>query len=249
MNDMVRKTPAMNLSEFITTFMNDPNITADKLDAVLRMRRELLAEEQRELFHEAFAAMQAEIPQVRKDGVVELRKDGKTFGHYKFARWEDMDKVLRPILVRHGFSLRFNNVSNDGKLVVRAFLMRGGFEVFADSPPLPPDTGPGRNSLQAAGSAASYGKRYAAESVLNIVRQGEDNDGIGAEETLTKGEVNFLSDLIKKTKSDLAKFYAAMAPYTDRLDGIRRRDYNACVNALNTKLRKGTENGNQRQTG
>jgi hypothetical protein len=39
------------------------------------------------------------------------------------------------------------------------------------------DTGPGRNQNQAMGSTLSYGKRYTAEMLLNIVREGEDTDG------------------------------------------------------------------------
>lgn len=99
----------------------------------------LLAEEHREAFDTAFAAMAAELPQVRKDGTVELVEGGKKLGIVKFARWEDMDRVLRPIMGRYGFAFTFTTVPGDsGKLLIRGELVRQGYSCVAEIP-LPPD--------------------------------------------------------------------------------------------------------------
>ena len=42
------------------------------------------------------------------------------------------------------------------------------------------DTTGSKNATQGAGSAASYGKRHSAKAVLNLIEEGEDNDGKGA---------------------------------------------------------------------
>jgi hypothetical protein len=44
---------------------------------------------------------------------------------------------------------------------------------------LPADVGKGRNDVQAIGSSVSYGKRYAAMAMLNLITRGlaEDDDG------------------------------------------------------------------------
>jgi hypothetical protein len=53
-------------------------------------------------------------------------------------------------------------------------------------------SGTGRNELQARGGTLAYGKRYTAEMLLNIVREGDDTDGqsgpkgFGAGETVGK---------------------------------------------------------------
>src|SRR5262249_20316019 len=146
MNQLVKTAPAHSLAEFMQGVLRDPNVPVDKLDALWRMRKELLAEEHREAFDAAFASMQAELPQVRKDGTIDLTtKDGKRHGLVKFAKWEDMDKVIRPILAKYGFALRFDNVYEEGMLVVVAYLSREGHTVHGRSPRLPLDLGPGRN--------------------------------------------------------------------------------------------------------
>jgi hypothetical protein len=250
MNDVVTRepSPAQRLAEVMAKFMLDPSITADKLEAVLKMRRELIAEEQKEAFQAAFARMQADLPQVPKNGVVELvSKTGQVFGRYNFAKWEDMDAVLRPILTQHGFALTFRSEDKDGRLQVTGELMHSGFSMIC-SINLPPDLGPGRNALQAVGSALSYGKRYVTELLCNIVRKGDDDDANSAtDHVITKGEANQMADMLKKSKSDLKKFLSTMVPYAASLEEIRASDYVRCVNAINLKLsRKGADNGNKR---
>ncbi len=42
---------------------------------------------------------------------------------------------------------------------------------------LPADTGPGRNAIQARGSAKSYLERYTATAILGLAAQDADKDG------------------------------------------------------------------------
>jgi hypothetical protein len=106
---------------------------------------------------------------------------------------------------------------------------------------LPPDVGPGRNSLQAVGSAISYGKRYTAEMLLNIVRRGEDTDGYGAVENnapITDTQAKHLAKLIKDTKTDTAKFLEWSKTGADKLADIPAREFVRLLNALNDKKQK-----------
>jgi hypothetical protein len=239
MNEVARANPvapAQSFGEFLTRFATDPNITSDKLETLLKMRRELLGDEQREAYHLAYSQLSGEMPQVKKEGVVELmNKDGKRFGRYSFARWEDMDRVLRPLLAKHGFALSFSTEERDGnRLTVIGELMHAGGYSKTARMTLPPDTGPGRNSLQAVGSALSYGKRYVAEQLLNIVRQGEDDDGNTAlDRTVTADQVAELAMLVDATKSDMAKFLKFAG--AESLQAITQRSYTSLVNALKQK--------------
>jgi hypothetical protein len=242
MNELVKPAPAQALAEFMQGVLRDPNVPADKLDALWRMRKELLAEEHREAYDSAFAAMHAELPQVRKDGKIELTKDGKKLGLIPFARWEDMDKIIRPILAKYGFALHFTTVESAGKLLIRGELTREGHSRTADIP-LPPDVGPGRNALQAVGSALSYGKRYATEMLLNIVRCGEDDDGNTAVNAgpISAAQEKQLADLIKKTKTDLKKFLEWTKTGVEALKDIPAREHVRLLNALNEKDRRQAE--------
>ena len=42
------------------------------------------------------------------------------------------------------------------------------------------DTSGSKNATQGAGSSASYGKRHTYKAMLNIIEDGEDNDGAGS---------------------------------------------------------------------
>lgn len=242
MNDVVvKRAPAQDLAEFMQGVLRSPDVAPDKLEMLWRMRKELLAEEHREAFDQAFALMAAEMPQVRRDGTVELTRDGKKLGLIKFARWEDMDRVIRPIMGKYGFALTYTTVEREKGLLIRGELMREGHSRMAEIP-LPPDVGPGRNSLQAVGSAISYGKRYLAEMLLNIVRCGEDDDGHAAfEQPISAELVKQLADLVAQSNTDLNKFLKWSKTGAASLADIKQRDYVRLVNALNDKVRKATK--------
>src|SRR5215475_11691925 len=205
-NELVKQAPAHSLAEFMQGVLRDPNVPADKLEALWRMRKELLHEEQREEYDAALSLLQGELKQVTKNGLIDL--SGK--GLIKYARWEDIDTHIRPLIAKYGFDLTFTVINrDDNKIVVRATLTRNGHSRCSDSPALPADIGPGRNGLQAAGSATSYGKRYAAEALLNIVRRGEDDDGTAAarnDAPISAEQAAQLSALVKELNETEKRF-------------------------------------------
>ena len=107
MNDIIERptsAPAQAFGTFLMQALSNPEIPADKLQIMLQMRREVLHDQAKEAYQEAFAAFSAEMPAVERDGMVEL---GEGKGRYPFTTYEQMDKILRPLLVKHGFSLQF----------------------------------------------------------------------------------------------------------------------------------------------
>lgn len=172
-----------SLLSALVQMARDPKVDVAKLDALLKLRAEEEKREAERAAIEAFAEMSAAMPRVTKRGAIDLGR-GKPI---PFAKWEDMDKVIRPLLARHGFTLSFDSEAIEGGLLVRGELMHRAGHVRRASMPLPFDTGPGRNSLQARGSTLAYGKRYCAEMLLNIVREGDDDDGV-------KGGTRFITD-------------------------------------------------------
>jgi len=51
-----------------------------------------------------------------------------------------------------------------------------------------PDTGPGRNAIQARGSAKTYLERYTATAILGLAPEDEDTDGVTPAQALTMTE-------------------------------------------------------------
>lgn len=230
--------PAQSFGEALMAMVRNPEITADKMEAVMRMRREVLADEAREAFQSHFAAFSAELPQVERDGTVALVKEGREIGRYAFTTIEQMDTILRPLLAKHGFALSFSSRDDKDLVVVTGELTGWGWSK-SSTYSLPPDTGPGRNALQARGSSRRYAKRYITDDLCNVVRKGKDDDGKGAMEALIDArQIAALDKLLKQTNTEEATFLKIMVTGCEALADIRQRDYPRLELALRDKLKK-----------
>jgi hypothetical protein len=233
-----RAAPAETFAAVLMQMLANPDIPADKMEVVMRMRREVLGDQAREAFMEHFAALSAEMPQVERDGTVELVKDGKVMGRYSFTTIENMDVILRPLLAKHGFAISFASVDNKESITITGTLSGWGWE-RTSTYTLPPDAGPGRNQLQARGSSRRYAKRYIVDDLCNVVRKGKDDDARGAMEALIDAtQIKELVGLLKATASDEANFLKMMVSGVESLQDIRQRDFPRLVMALRERQQK-----------
>lgn len=221
----------------IVRMASDSSIDVAKLQALLEMQQRLEARQAEAAFNAAHARVVAAMPRVPKNGVVNL---GTGKGSYNFARWEDVDSLLRPLMQAEGFSLTFDSQYRDGGgAVVIATLLHAGGHSRQASIPLALDTGAGRNNLQAMGSTLSYGKRYLAEMLFNIVREGADDDGrSGGKQYLSSAQQSELLDLVAATSTDLDRFFSAMKIDAQTVAEIDTDDLPRLMNALRIKQQK-----------
>lgn len=232
-----RPTPAQGFGDSLMEILADKNITADKLQIVLQMQREILADRRREAFQTAFVGMAAELPQVEKRGLVKLEKDGRELGRYAFAKWEDMDDAIRPILNKWGFALSFSEepAPKGGVILVGELMHKDGHSKMARRA-MAADRGPGRNDAQAEGSAISYCKRYLAEELCNVVRKGVDDDATSVgNQTITPEQMGQLTRLFEETKTSVEYFLHLMLTDVSELEDVPQRDFDRLVSALEQK--------------
>jgi hypothetical protein len=218
----------------IISLAKDSSVDVAKLDALLKMQAQMEDRQAKQEFTEAYTRMSEKLPRVKKNGTIDLGK-GREIA---FARWEDMDKVVRPIYTAEGFTLSFDTRSREGGglVVVGELLHRSGHSKTAEIP-LPLDVGPGRNNLQAVGSTLSYGKRYCAEMLLNIVREGDDDDGNkGGMAFITAEEADELRLLMEETKTEEPRFCAIFN--IAHLGEMQEANLTAAKNLLLTKKKK-----------
>ena len=224
----------------IVGMAKDPAVNIPALQALMAMQERLEERAAKREFIAAFARLSADLPRVKKGGTIPLvTKDGKDKGSIAFAKWEDMDKVIRPLMVREGFTLSFDSVvrpGDGGGLIVTGTLMHRDGHTRTASMPLPLDTGPGRNNLQAGGSTLSYGKRYCAEMLLNIVREGEDDDDkLGGTKFVTTEQAVEIRKYLEGTKTDEEPFlrdYFEVA----HVENLTADNYTVARNMLLAKL-------------
>lgn len=159
----------------------DSAVDVEKLERLIAMQERILAHNAKAAFEAAFSAMQPEIPEIDERGRIVV--DGSLRSTY--AKNEDIQTVLKPILAKHGFSLAFETLwPEKGVEVIGTLSHREGhsrrsmFKAGAD-------TSGSKNAIQALASTVSYGHRYTTIDLLNIVsrepRAGADDDATSSE--------------------------------------------------------------------
>jgi len=175
------------------------SIDADKIGKLMELQSAWEDRDAKRQFNEALAAFQSSMPPVFKG------RDGPR-GNYKFAAYEDIMKIARPVLRENGLAVSFLQEETEFTLTVRCRVshIAGHSE---ETPFTLPKDGPikskeGNNvtsQAQAQGSANSYAKRYCLCNALDIVVTGEDDDGANAlTEYVTKEQVDTLAELLAK---------------------------------------------------
>lgn len=162
----------------------DPSIDAGKMEALVKLVNSQQDRDREIEFNRDLNAAMMQMPVITKEGVIKIpAKDGKperTQG--RFARFEDIDRVCRPILQRFNLAVRFEVGEAGGTISVRPIISHAnGHTERGEAMKLPLDTSGAKNNTQGAGSAVTYGKRYTYCAILNIITEGIDDDGRGNE--------------------------------------------------------------------
>jgi len=248
MGEIVSTDPAapVSLLNIIAEASRNPDTNIANLQALLQMQREVMADQAKIAYTRALWRLKKDMPQIPKNGVIDLGSKGKI----KFSRWEDMADIIQPLMDREGFTISFDTEERSreggGSVVIGTLTHIDGHSKTARFS-LPLDSGPGRNSLQAAGSTLSYGKRYVTELLLNIVRRGEDDDAHTAGiRYITVDQKNELIALMQETKTDTKAYLRHLG--VNSLDEIEQKHATAALNALLAKQAK-MRAGNEGNTG
>lgn len=174
-------TQSVTLLSHIIAASANPEVDANKMEQMANLALRLQDRERETQYAQDFAAAVMEMPRISKRNEIIIPgkegKPGRVQG--KFASWENIDAVIRPILARHNLVLTFRiGQAEAGAVAVTPVLTHtSGYREVGDPMRVPADTSGSKNAAQAVGSSSQYGKRYAACAILNIVTEGEDRDG------------------------------------------------------------------------
>lgn len=188
-----RTEPDNLMGALINAAMN-PDIDADKMERMLAMYERMEARKAKVEFDEALAAMLPEIPEIGKTGVATSSGDKLL---YKFAKWDQMNRIIRPILQKHGFALTFRTQEHEKGVLVTGVLSRGGHSETTSLLQSLESASSAMNANQARGNAVSYGKRYTAAALLNIITTDEeDNDAQESQGPLSEQQVTRIREML-----------------------------------------------------
>jgi ERF superfamily len=177
-DNVVPMSDAGSIMEVISRAAADPATDVDKLERLLGMYERITARSAQAEFTAALAELQPKLPVIGHKGEI-LNKAGNVVSTY--ARWEDINDAIRPVLAEHGFALSFKiGRTDDGRPSVTGVLSHRAGHREETTMVLPVDDSGFKNAIQSVGSSVSYGKRYTTLALLNITSRGEDDDGQAA---------------------------------------------------------------------
>lgn len=217
-----------------------PGANIAAIEAMLNAQERLENRQAERAFNEALSRIAAKLPRVKRSGKVEYAVNkndpkGPKEEAFKFARYEDIDKAIRPLLVEEGFSISFTTeprVGEGGGLNMIGTLSHVQGHRRTASIAVALDSSGGKNNIQGMGSSSSYGKRYVTCMLLNIITEGEDDDGTSAE-PITVEQAAEIDLKIVEVGADKKKFLDYLR--TDSVLNIRARDYKKAMAALDKK--------------
>lgn len=154
----------------------NPAVDVTKLEKIVELQERIMRHNAEAAFNAAFAKMRPELPQVAERGKILVKGQLRS----TYARLEDIDEVVTPIIARHGFGMRHRTewpADRPGIIRIVGILCheQGHKEESAFEAPM--DKSDYRTDIQSQGSTVSYGRRYTTLDLLNITTRGLDNDG------------------------------------------------------------------------
>lgn len=202
---------------------------------LVQLHREEIALNAEKEFAAAFLRLQTELPVIQgARGIPDKHGTIK----FVYANFEDIDAIVRPLALRHGFTYGFREESfENGRVVVVMDLTHSGGHTRPIRYSCRVGNGPpGSNESQADGSGHTYAQRGALEQGLALRILNKRPDAKMEGETITESEANELETRAKDCHSDI--------PAMLRLGGVTqfaalpRAKYDVLIGLLEIKERK-----------
>lgn len=175
-----------SILQLIERAATNPEVDIDKMERLMAMKERMDKQQAETLFIKAMGEAQSEMRQVAVDA-----ENPQTRSLY--ASYSALDKVLRPVYTKHGFSLSFDTGDCPTENWVRIVCIVSHSGGFSRSPhiDLPADGkgakgGDVMTKTHATGSAMTYGMRYLLKLVFNVAIGEDDTDGNEPVEYITE---------------------------------------------------------------
>ena len=181
-------TPMTIISQMVTSGSMD----VETVKGLLDIQKSLDLQESIRSFNRDFAMMRSEMPIFKRE------KQAYTT---TYTPLEDIMKLAQPVLSKYGFSASFSTSQIDAKAVsVTCDIMHRDGHSKSTSLIVPVEVvTKGMNSMQALGSAITYGKRYTISGLLNIVTA-DDKDNNGFAESARQAKPKISDEQMEKAK-------------------------------------------------
>jgi hypothetical protein len=211
--------------ELIAQNVTNPDFDAGKLNALIDANERVKKIQAEIDFNADMLELQKQLPTIKKTGEIDYGKGAKPI---KFAKIEDIEKEIRKIYLPLGFRMSFDQ---DGDTHIGIVTHRNGHKEISHIK-VPPDNGGGKNPIQGVVSSGSYAQRILLKRLLNLVFEGDDDDGAGGQ--ITTEQAVELDQLLRESGMDREKFLKlAEAP---DVQSITLKAYGRSLNAVQAMI-------------
>ena len=169
--------PESTTLSLIQQALSDPNVNPDKLREMLVFVQELEADKALKAFNSAMHAAQSEMPVVVRDAK-------NTHTKSRYVRLETVAKAIKPVYIKHGFSISFGEEPCDRPdyilIIATVGHIGNHIKTFRRFGPID-DKGPQgadvKTKLHGCQSTMSYMQRNLLCSIFGVTVADDDNDG------------------------------------------------------------------------
>jgi hypothetical protein len=225
--------PGALLSAMIA-LAKDPSVRVEVLTTFAAMQERMEDRQAEREFNVAMNACQGEMQPV-------IRNAENASTHSKFATFDALDAMARPIYIRHGFSLMFGTEAIEGPNVrITLDVAHSGGHTMRKYYDAPPDTmGPKGSAvktlLHGLGSTDTYLRGRLLRAAFNIVLKNErsDDDGNRAGmRPITQAQADEIVELMKEAGRQESTFLPRMCTDVRSAEEIEEKDFIRVKGAL-----------------
>ncbi len=224
---------AGSILAMISSAASDPNTDADKLERMFALWERMQQKDAETQFHQSMRDAQAEVSRIPAN-----KRNAQTSSNY--ADYAQLDRLLRPIYTKNGFSLSFNSERiSESEIMMLCYVSHRAGHTRTYTIPMPADGKGARGGdvmtkTHATGSATQYGMRYLLKMIFNVA-VGNDDDGNGAagvgltdddQKWIAKAKALTKAEEYQPLKVEVTRFYGSSsripADVTEALNAARK---------------------------
>lgn len=173
----VQQEQSSAMVSFIERAASDQSVDIDKFERLIALKREEEALIAERAYNASMAELQSEMPVIERKGRIVVKGELRS----RFAKFEDIQEALKPLLKKHGFSFTAKTKFENGLLHITGIVGHKFGHKEETTMVLPFDNTGSKNGVQAIGSSTAYGKRYVISMLFNVSTGDEDDDGQSAD--------------------------------------------------------------------
>lgn len=165
-----------SLLQVIERAASNPQVDIDKMERLMAMHERMVAKQAEQAFNDAMAECQKEMRAVATDADNQQTRS-------RYATYSALDRVLRPIYTKHGFSISYDTDTSPEPEHIRvlAYVSHGAYtRTYKIDMPKDGKGAKGGDVMtktHATGAGMSYGQRYLLKGIFNVRIGEEDADG------------------------------------------------------------------------